>query len=114
MHQHKAIKIHRLPSLSILSSLLNQSEHNNYLLYTVRDPRGVVSSRFKLYNLKLEGHEDVIYEDAKALCDSYLDNVRYLRTVLRHGCSHVTSRIRVLRYEDVAYDVTGKAEEIFR
>ena len=116
----KAIKLIRGKNLAdVISFLFNNQEkendknkENNKLLYLVRDPRGVISSRLmveqKYYKINntanfLNNSGEYVMNNARMICDDYRDNIKFLKHVLNSSfCSVLHHSLRMVRYEDVA------------
>ena len=85
------------------------------MLYLVRDPRGVISSRGSIHaNLRNQSSRD-FEKEVKAVCDAYSQNVAFIRnfTSNKSVAGAFKERVAVLRYEDFAYDPKGMATRMY-
>ena len=59
--------------------------------------------------------QDVIIDRTKAQCEEFLHNINILKSQLAssNSCSSVSSSLRILRYEDVAYHSISMIGQIY-
>ncbi|XP_077985255.1 carbohydrate sulfotransferase 1-like [Glandiceps talaboti] len=119
LYEYLAIKVIRLTSLGLLEPIITKDKHDLKVIFLVRDPRGVASSRRtmkfpprqrneSLVNLKLVGEPG---SDPK---DLHKENINYDCHWLRENLNIIEKppdwlkgRVMFLRHEDVAMN-TGK------
>ena len=102
----RSLKTIRMP-MEIMDTLL-QKDQDLKLLYLVRDPRGIIISRFKNYQISKMSKKSMSTE-AKGLCERMLaDESTYQNLQKRYP-----ERITRVRYEDLAKHPLEEAQRIY-
>ncbi|XP_002742391.1 carbohydrate sulfotransferase 3-like [Saccoglossus kowalevskii] len=109
-HKYRAIKTIRLYDLKELEVLVTESNIDLKIIILVRDPRGVMHSRWKLHGKNLDYmRKNASWDETEDLCRTYASNVRYAQT-----CPEwLKNRYLLIRYEDVAHQPLARAREIY-
>ena len=95
-HTH-VIKVIRIASLSQLQSFLKQGVK---VLHLIRDPRGVMNSRFRIQK---QQYANFTHHAAK-YCDTAVTDMKYIREQERSNPTLIRQMYQVVRYEDLAAD----------
>ena len=95
-HTH-VIKVIRIARLSELESFLKQGVK---VLHVIRDPRGVVSSR---YRVRKQQYANLTYY-AASYCNRALADIKYIREQERSNPTLIRQMYHVVRYEDLVAD----------
>ena len=118
-------KVIRANSLEMLENDFLNKDENFYVLYVIRDPRGVYSSRNSIHKFSKSGKENYVGSLDRALklsCEFYKKNVEYLKRILQSsGDSRESSRpewltknrIIPVRYEDLALNPEYYTDKIY-
>ena len=120
--KYKAVKMIRGHYIQDAAKLLAVNDFTK-ILYLVRDPRGVMSSRTKVDQAKAKNvhawfsvRRNHIITAAKHRCNLYTKNLLHLKAAISQStnCSAYSSNVRLVRYEDVAYDTMAKSIRLYR
>ena len=111
--QHRVIKIIRFHQLEKLVQEL--ATNGGTLLYLVRDPRGIMTSRKNVYKSWNQKYSGAFYKsELESLCKSFETNLKFLATEFRKYSVAKQNRVVVLRYEDFAYAPQEMAEKLYK
>ena len=83
------------------------------LLYLVRDPRGIMTSRRTAYKTMERERMLRLNEETEDLCSNFERNLRFLENYFRNSNSTHSGKIVVLRYEDFAYSPAEMTEKLY-
>ena len=114
-YKHKVTKIIRGRYLNLAMPLLKHGS-KYHILYLVRDPRGVIASRYHIEKQKRKDPDifhsmrTAILNSTRNRCNVYKRNLEYL--VKKVEFTNATN-FRIIRYEDLAYNPLSMAESIY-
>lgn len=104
-------KLTRLENLQQLEPIITGFP-NTYILYIVRDPRGIVKSRL---DISKHMNKPTTYlkneHDLEGLCDRMKQNILYINQKISEN-SIVKDRISVLRFEDFVMNPVGSVKSV--
>ena len=99
MRVYKAIR-----STKVLTTDIYDMKDNSYIIYQIRDPRGIINSRISLKNLSFK-----VKKEAQRLCLKMLTDLRYFKQMQIYK----KKRILIIRYEDVVTDIIKYSQLIY-
>ncbi|XP_006816789.1 carbohydrate sulfotransferase 1-like [Saccoglossus kowalevskii] len=114
-YNYKAIKVLRLQSLEVLKPLVLEEKIDLKIIHLIRDPRGIACSRTckgfwdvqRREIIEIQG--DLLKEIANE-CKNMHNMVSYAKSLPAWLDRHY----KIVRFEDLAIDPIGVAEEIYR
>ena len=110
--KHRATKVNRAHDLQELVSAFEQE--NTFIVYLVRDPRGIMTSRNKIWgNKTMTEFNKKMKNQAKLLCGHFDKNLEFLENEFRKSKSVIQDWVVVIRYEDFAYNPQGMAQKLY-
>ena len=123
-YKHRAIKTIRGTEISSVWHLIEPGHGSEYrarnrILYLVRDPRGVVSSRLKVNQVQVKQNNFTMFvqanrhkflNEADLLCRQYTANLDFLQSAISPTSA---KSFHLIRYEDIAYDPVGMVKKIY-
>ena len=107
--EHRVIKIVHYHDLEKLSEAV--TKRGGFVIYLVRDPRGLIPSRSRLHLDK--GIEFNTSAYTQKLCRNYERNLKYLEKLNFEGNLYIRSKVIVIRYEDFAYAPTEMTTKLY-
>ncbi|XP_006822271.1 carbohydrate sulfotransferase 1-like [Saccoglossus kowalevskii] len=123
-YDHMVVKSIRVEDVSTLQNIVDRACSNLEIVFLVRDPRAVATSRkhFKfptrskssLTDLNLVGAKDMDLADLHpANVNSYCAWLRTNIRAVQDNLEWMRNRVHLLRYEDIAKNVTRKAIDLY-
>ena len=117
--KYRVAKVIRGRYLSFLEPILQEElsgGRSNYVLYLVRDPRGVITSRYRLKQMNEHTPKIFLKKKQQILaairnrCTIYKQNMEFLAKYF-NGTNKF--KIRMIRYEDIAYNPMVMASNMY-
>ena len=109
--KHKAAKIIRYHKLRQLAAAV--TTRDGFVLYLARDPRGIMTSRKKIYEMRGPNWTALLDYDTFELCSDFAKNLKYLLGKFEDDEEVCRKRVVVLRYEDFAYSPKEMARKLY-
>ncbi len=113
-YRHIGIKTIRLTDIQLLNQLTTSSHLNIKILHLVRDPRGIMNSRFAETekNVEFLRKKGKTGDETSDLCRSVYRNLNYINSG-KENLSWLNDGYKLIRYEDTAMNPTKSAQEIY-
>ena len=114
--RHTAAKVIRQ---SLLKDVIPRfTDKGAIVLYLIRDPRGITSSRIKINlsrfrSYKTHSQEALYIQNIGNLCDNLSENLEYLKSHTLDGDFKWKDNVVVLRYEDFAYNPMQMTQRLY-
>jgi hypothetical protein len=91
------------------------TEKNNLdlkIIFLARDPRGIYSSRLKIYDRKKTGDKEITYFQKKMVTNVCQHTANFFEK--RNSSSWLKKQSLIVKYEDLALDPEEKSKEIIK
>ena len=111
-HKHRVIKVIRQFNLEALTRSVN--ERGGRVLYLVRDPRGILSSRKTIYGKNETKWKPRFENDTLKLCSDFEKNIDFMVSNHKLVDTKMRSNVLMIRYEDFAYAPKKMATKLYK
>ena len=108
--EHRVAKTIRSHNLETLIHAV--AARGGFVLYLVRDPRGIMTSRKQIYDRL--GKSSQLKAITSNMCSRFNENLNYLSSGFNNQSLDIRRRVAILRYEDFAYAPREMAEGLYK